>query len=67
VSTSSLVIGVLLGALGLGYFVYGRKQRAVVPLVCGLVLMVIPYFVSNAVLLVAVGAVLAAMPYLLRL
>jgi hypothetical protein len=62
-----LVIGVLLGALGLGYFVYGRKQRAVVPLVCGLVLMVIPYFVSNAVLLVAVGAVLAAMPYLLRL
>jgi hypothetical protein len=46
---------------------YGRKQRAVVPLVCGLALMVFPYFVSNTILLVTIGVALMAIPYFLRL
>jgi hypothetical protein len=62
-----LLWGVLFGSVGLGYFIYGKKQRAVVPLVCGLVLMVFPYFVSNVILLVVAGAVLCAIPYFLRL
>jgi hypothetical protein len=66
-NTSSLLWGLLFGSAGLGFFVYGRKQRAVVPLVCGLLLMVFPYFVSNVALLVAVGIVLCAVPYFLRL
>jgi len=51
----------------LGYFIYGKKQKAVVPLVCGLALIVFPYFVSNVVLLVVVGVLLTAIPYFLRL
>jgi hypothetical protein len=65
--TSSLLWGLLFGSVGLGFFVYGRKQRAVVPLVCGLVLMVFPYFVSNAALLVVAGVVLCAVPFFLKL
>jgi len=42
-----LLWGLLFGSIGLGYFIYGKKQRAVVPLVCGLALMLFPYFVSN--------------------
>jgi hypothetical protein len=57
----------LFGSIGLGYFIYGKKQRAVVPLVCGLALMLFPYFVSNIMLLVGIGALLAAIPYFLRL
>jgi hypothetical protein len=57
----------LFGSIGLGFFIYGKKQRAVVPLVCGLALMLFPYFVSNAMLLVGIGAVLMAIPYFLRL
>jgi hypothetical protein len=64
---AQLLWGLLFGSIGLGYFIYGKKQRAVVPLVCGLALMVFPYFVSNALLLVGIGAVLAAIPYFLRL
>ena len=60
---SQLLWGVLFGAIGMGYFVYGRKQRAVVPLVCGVALMVFPYVVSNAVLVVLVGIVLSVIPY----
>lgn len=58
--------GLLYGSIGLGFFIYGRKQRAVVPLLCGVALMVFPYFVSNVLLLVAIGAVLIAIPYFLR-
>jgi hypothetical protein len=59
--------GLLFGSLGLGFFVYGKKQRAVVPLACGVGLMLIPYVVPNAFVLVAVGIVLVALPYFWRL
>jgi hypothetical protein len=51
----------------LGFLIYGRRQRAVVPLLCGLALMVFPYFVSNSILLVAIGVALMAIPYFVRL
>ena len=57
----------LFGSIGLGFFLYGKRQRAVVPLLCGLALMLFPYFVSNVMLLVAIGALLIAIPYFLRL
>ena len=66
-STSLLVLGVIFGSVGLGYFLYGKKQRAVVPLVSGLALMVVPYFISNIVGLVVVGVVISAIPYFIRL
>jgi len=46
---------------------YGRKQSAIVPLVCGVALMVFPYFVSNMLLLVSIGLVLMAIPYFVRI
>lgn len=51
----------------MGFFIYGKKQRAPVPLVCGLALIIFPYFVSNVLLLVAVGVILMAIPYFFRL
>jgi len=66
-SASSLFLGVLFGSVGFGFFLYGRKQRTIVPLVCGLALMVVPYLIPNAWLLSAVGLVLVAVPYLVRL
>jgi hypothetical protein len=39
---SWLLWGLLFGSIGLGYFIYGKRQRAVVPLVCGLALMIFP-------------------------
>jgi len=66
-SASSLFLGVLFGSVGLGFFIYGRKQRTIVPLLCGLALMVVPYFIPNALLLFVVGFVLVAVPYFLRL
>ena len=57
----------LFGSIGLGFFIYGKKQRQAVPLACGLALMVYPYFMSNTILVVLVGVVLTAIPYFVRL
>lgn len=65
-SSASLLWGVLFGAIGSGYFVYGKRQQHVVALLCGLALIVVPYFVTNSWLIVAVGAALAATPFVLR-
>jgi hypothetical protein len=66
-NVSTLLWGVLFSSLGFGFFIYGRKQHAPVPLVCGLALMAYPYFVANTFLLVAIGVVLTAIPYFIRL
>jgi hypothetical protein len=62
-----LLWGLLFSSIGLGFFLYGRKQRAVVPLVCGLALMIYPYFVPSPVAVVVIGVVLTAVPYFFRL
>ena len=64
---AQLLWGLLFGSIGLGYFIYGKKQKAVVPLVCGLALMLFPYFVSKVLLLVGIGVLLTAIPYFFRL
>lgn len=62
----TLVWGLLFGCIGLGFFVYGRKQQRPVPLMCGIALIIFPYFVSNMLLLVAIGLALIAVPYFVR-
>lgn len=65
--TSFLLWGLLFSSVGLGFFIYGRKQRAIVPLLTGIVLMVFPYFVANIYVLVGTGAALIAVPYFVRI
>ena len=66
-SESELLWGLLFSSIGLGFFVYGRKQAMIVPLVCGLALIVYPYFMPNTVALVLTGLVLVTIPYFFRL
>lgn len=66
-SEAAILWGLLFGSIGLGFLIYGRRQRRVVPLVCGLALMMYPYFVSSTLLLVLIGVVLIAIPYFVRM
>lgn len=65
--TSLLIWGMLFGAVGLGFFTYGRKQKAVVPLVTGIALFIFPYFISNVYVLVIAGITLSVLPYFVRI
>jgi len=62
-----LLLGFLFGSIGVGFFIFGKKQNRMVPLLCGLLLMVFPYFVSNTILTIVIGVVLMAVPYFVRI
>jgi hypothetical protein len=65
--TSLLLWGTLFGGIGLGFFLYGKKQKAIIPLVTGITLSVFPYFISDVFILVAAGSALIALPYFVRI
>lgn len=62
-----LLWGLLFGSIGIGFLVYAKQQRAVVPLVVGLALSIFPFFVTNVYALVLIGLALTAVPYFIRL
>lgn len=66
-SASLLLWGVLFSSIGMGYFIYGKRQNATVPLVCGIALMVIPYFITSVMVMVLLCVALIAVPYFIRL
>lgn len=66
-NTTHLIWAMAFGAFGLGFLVYARKQRAVVPLIIGIALLVFPYFIPNVYMLVVVGSALVALPYFVRI
>jgi hypothetical protein len=65
--TALLMWGMLFGAIGFGFFLYGKKQKSVVPLCVGIALCVFPYFIADVYVLVLIGMVLMAIPYFVRI
>ena len=61
-----LVWGMVFSAIGLGYFIYGKRQQHIPALLCGLGLMLYPYFVNNAWWMVFIGVALMAPPWYWR-
>jgi len=65
-SQSMLVLGLIFSSIGLGYFIYGRRQAKLTPKYCGVALLVYPYFVPDVSWLVGIGVGLVVLPYFLR-
>ena len=61
-NTTTLLLGLIFSSIGLGYFIYGRRQSNTVIRYVGLALMVYPYFVSDPWAIVGVGAGLMFVP-----
>ena len=62
---NSLLLAILFGSVGMGLFVYGKKQQHTISLVAGIALMVCPYLIHNAIALAVVGVILTAAPFLI--
>ena len=62
---NSLLVGIFAGAIGVGYFIYGKRQTKVVPMVAGALLCVYPYFLDSLLWLTLVGVILMAAPFLI--
>jgi hypothetical protein len=61
-----LMITLLFGAIGAGMFMYGKNAQRPAPLIAGLSLMVVPYFIPNVIGLTIVCLLLTITPWFLR-
>jgi hypothetical protein len=57
---SYLFAALIWGSIGTGYAIYGKKQRAPVPLVGGIALMGISYVITSALYMSLTGVALMA-------
>ena len=62
-----IIWSLLFGSIGMGFFIYGKKQRAIIPLCSGGALIIFPYFMTSVAMLLFVGVVLISIPYFVRL
>lgn len=62
-----LAISLVFSSIGLGYFIYGRKQKHKVAFYAGVALMVFPYFVTGTTWMIAMGVGLMLAPRLIKL
>lgn len=65
-NATQLFLGVIFSSIGLGYFLYGKKQKMTVPFATGLTLMIFPYFIESSIFLSMIGIALSMLPYFLR-
>jgi hypothetical protein len=50
-SASFLFASLLWGSVGFGYFIYGKKQQSLSPMVGGILMITVSYFVGSALLM----------------
>ncbi len=62
-AVNGLVVGVISGAFGMAYLVYGKRQSKIAPVVAGVLLCIYPYFTENLFAQCAIGALLLAAPF----
>ena len=62
-----LFLGLIFSSIGLGYFIYGKRQRMNMPFICGITLMIFPYFIENTMIMSVCGIILSVIPWLIRL
>lgn len=65
-NTSMLILSLIYGAIGMGYFVYGKRQQKATPFVSGIGLCICPYFSSNIIILGLIGLLLIIVPFIFR-
>lgn len=63
---TTLIIWVIAWSFGAGYFIYWKNQQKGMPMICGIILCIYPYFTDNILILLGVGITLVVLPFLLR-
>jgi hypothetical protein len=64
--STSLILSLLFGMVGMGFAAYGKNAGRVVPIGVGLLLMGVPYFISSVMILLIVCLALTIVPFAVR-
>ena len=63
---TTLLVELVAGCVATAYFVYGRKQQRVIPLVCGMAMVIAPCVIDPLWGQIAACAALAVLPWIWR-
>jgi hypothetical protein len=47
-SQNTLIASLIWGSVGMGFFIFGKKQGSMFPLFCGILVMGFSYFIASA-------------------
>jgi hypothetical protein len=64
--STNLILSLLFGLVGMGFFMYGKSTGQMIPLGAGVLLMICPTFIPNAIAMVIVCLALSVAPFVLR-
>jgi len=65
-SAANLIGGFVFGSIGFVAFIYGKRMNLWRPMLLGIALMVYPYFISDDLLMIAIGTIGTAALFFLR-
>jgi hypothetical protein len=66
-NTNTLFASLIWGSVGVAYFIYGKKQSALVPMVGGVVIVGVSYLASPLAMSLICALIIAAIYLLLKL
>jgi hypothetical protein len=61
-----LMVSLLFGLIGMGMLMYGKKAGRMMPLVAGVGLLTLPYFITSFAVMIVVCLTLTASPWIVR-
>jgi len=63
-----LFASLIWGSIGMGYFIYGKKQTSLVPMVAGILMIIASYFAGSAWMMsILCGGLMVATYFLVKL
>jgi hypothetical protein len=65
-SPANLMGGMVFGSIGFVAFIYGKRLSLWKPMLCGIALMVYPYFIADTAMMLAIGALGTGALFFLR-
>ena len=60
------MLNLIFSSIGMGFFLYGYKQKHWSSLVCGVFLMAYTYVITNFMLALGIGVVLSILPFVVK-
>jgi len=66
-NTSSILLGLLFSSIGVGYFMYGKKQHQKIFYFSGIALIAYTFFVTGTLPLLLIGIILTIVPFFIKM
>ena len=64
--TTSLMLGLLFGSIGPGYFMFGKREGRMIPLGAGIGLMALPMFLTNPITCSVICVAMMVVPFVIK-